>query len=534
MFGIDFYPTPPDVIETMMQGIDVTGLKILEPSAGSGNIVDWLKGAGAEVMACEIDMQLRRILSGKCELLEIDCMDLRSHHVSHINMVVMNPPFSKQEDHLLHLWEIAPAGCDFIMLCNASMVNNKWGKAREQITSLIDQFGSFQSLGKAFKTADRNTEVEIGLLRIKKPGENNDDEFDGFFMEDEREEETGEGIMSYNVVRDLVNRYVEAVRIYDKQIEVGVQMNKMISSFFGSGFGFQVKQGDEITTRNSFKKSLQLAGWKYIFEKLNMEKIATKSLKEDINKFVQNQYNVPFSMRNIYHMIDIVVGTTSSRIDKAINEVFDKVTSLSEGGSFDWKLKKDIPKTYPNRETWKTNSHYLLTKKFIVPSVSGYGYSYNGRLSFAYHSSGGNCEMINDLEKCLCYITGEDWDDIKLFTWNNYSNKQGNSKAGYECLPNTWYDDHHFFKYKMFKKGTMHIEFKDEDTWARFNQRVAKIKGYPLFEGRTQTDYQKKQTGRKTGTVKTTPVHEWVNKGKGVPVTDVLPDYGDEDFTLFE
>jgi len=28
----------------------------------------------------------------------------------------------------------------------------------------------------------------------------------------------------------------------------------------------------------------------------------------------------------------------------------------------------------------------------------------------------------------------------------------------------------------------MHFEFLDRELWARFNQRVAKIKGFPLYE----------------------------------------------------
>lgn len=39
-----------------------------------------------------------------------------------------------------------------------------------------------------------------------------------------------------------------------------------------------------------------------------------------------------------------------------------------------------------------------------------------------------------------------------------------------------------YFKIKGFKKGTMHFEFLDRELWARFNQRIAKIKGYPLYE----------------------------------------------------
>ena len=50
----DFYPTPEEVISTMMMGENIIGKVILEPSAGSGNIVRWLKNNGAgEVIACE-------------------------------------------------------------------------------------------------------------------------------------------------------------------------------------------------------------------------------------------------------------------------------------------------------------------------------------------------------------------------------------------------------------------------------------------------------------------------------------------------
>lgn len=54
-----------------------------------------------------------------------------------------------------------------------------------------------------------------------------------------------------------------------------------------------------------------------------------------------------------------------------------------------------------------------------------------------------------------------------------------------------------FFRVRKYKKGTIHFEFKDEKVWAAFNQRVAKLKGYPLPEKREQTKYQERQNGRK-------------------------------------
>ena len=40
MFNRDFYPTPEKVIEEMLKVSEVTNKIILEPSAGTGNIVD--------------------------------------------------------------------------------------------------------------------------------------------------------------------------------------------------------------------------------------------------------------------------------------------------------------------------------------------------------------------------------------------------------------------------------------------------------------------------------------------------------------
>ena len=62
MFNKDFYPTPNEVIEQMMFGIDIANNVFLEPSAGKGNIIDYLTERGAkEVLSCEINHDLAKI-----------------------------------------------------------------------------------------------------------------------------------------------------------------------------------------------------------------------------------------------------------------------------------------------------------------------------------------------------------------------------------------------------------------------------------------------------------------------------------------
>lgn len=66
MFGKDFYPTPKSVIEMMVGAVDVCNKIVLEPSAGKGNIVDYLKTNGAkDILTCEIEPNLAKIVSQK-------------------------------------------------------------------------------------------------------------------------------------------------------------------------------------------------------------------------------------------------------------------------------------------------------------------------------------------------------------------------------------------------------------------------------------------------------------------------------------
>lgn len=458
MFNPDFYPTPQEVIFSMLEGVTIENKTILEPSAGKGDIIDYLNYNGAkEVLFCEINQDLQKISQHKGKFLIDDFLKLESSQISHIDLIVMNPPFSADEKHISHAFNIAPAGCKIVALCNAQTVINPYSFSRKELKGNIDLYGSFQNLGDCFLNSERSTGVEIGLVILHKPGENYSTEFEGFFLEDEQEPE-GEGIMSYDIIRDLVNRYVESIKIFDRQLEEANRMNQLTSGYFSVNIGMNITDKEKPIKRADFKKEMQKSGWKFIFSKMNMQKFATRGLADDINNFVETQTQIPFTMRNIYKMLQIVIGTTEQRMDKAILEVFDRVTMHYHENRF-------------NVEGWKTNSHYLLNQKFIFPSlVDTDKWSWN-RL-YAKPSSYANFEKIEDLVKALCFITGDNYDNFESLNQFLRADKAEYGK---------WVE-WHYFKIKCFKKGTIHFEFLDREIWGRFNQRVAKIKGYPLYE----------------------------------------------------
>lgn len=463
----DFYPTPTDVINTMMLGEDILGKTILEPSAGSGNIVSWLKdnGAGA-VIACEKDETLQKLLAGKCELIADDFLSVTSDQVSHVDYIVMNPPFSDGVKHIKHAFDIAPTGCTVISLCNSSNLKCWYSSERQELYELVELYGCSECLGTVFDTAERKTNVDVSLIKLYKEGEA-EDEFAGYIFSDEEDslnKNETDGIVQYNIVRDMVNRYTSAVKLFDETMEAANKIND-VARFSDSKFDYVPIRFTTVDTngnavnisRQQYKKQLQKYYWRIIFNKLNMEKYATNGLREQINKFVEKQVNVPFTMHNIYQVINMVVQTTGQRMDKALLEAFDLICSFSAENS-------------TAGEKWKTNANYMINRKFIVPYMTDYDARYSTSNECMSLNYGGNLTRIDDVIKALCYITGTNYDnitDLRNFVYRN------NLSYG------TWYV-WSFFRIKGFKKGTMHFEFLDEDVWIKFNQQVAKQRGWVL------------------------------------------------------
>jgi predicted RNA methylase len=91
--GIDFFPTPKPVAARMvgMAGIE-PGQRVLEPSAGNGNIADAVRAAGAQPDVVEVSDALRQILEAKGHTLV--GRDFESYEPGAVyDRIVMNPPF---------------------------------------------------------------------------------------------------------------------------------------------------------------------------------------------------------------------------------------------------------------------------------------------------------------------------------------------------------------------------------------------------------------------------------------------------------
>lgn len=148
MFNQDFFPTPDTLIEKMLDGIDLKLVNnILEPSAGKGNIVDYIINKAnnirtyskvkLDIDCIEIDENLRHILKGKGyrvvhdNFLTYDTLKSYSH-------IIANFPFSDGDKYIRKaLNMLETSGGVLICLVNAETIRNPYSNLRKEIINIL-------------------------------------------------------------------------------------------------------------------------------------------------------------------------------------------------------------------------------------------------------------------------------------------------------------------------------------------------------------------------------------------------------------
>jgi len=94
-----FFPTPTSIAEEMVRQAGIsTGMRVLEPSAGSGSIADVIRGQcpGADLSVIEYNLTLQDLLKAKGHNLVGD--DFFSVDGQQWDRIVQNPPFENLQD----------------------------------------------------------------------------------------------------------------------------------------------------------------------------------------------------------------------------------------------------------------------------------------------------------------------------------------------------------------------------------------------------------------------------------------------------
>jgi hypothetical protein len=369
------------------------------------------------------------------------------------DIILMNPPFSNGDAHLLHAWEILENGAIACIL-NAETIRNRFTRNREALGSIIDSFGRVEFVGSAFLNAERRTGVETAIVWLDKKAARNrfTFNFDPVCSEDVQFDES-EGVAGGVALNDKIGAYLAT---YDKTKTAVLDYLKAreLVKFYGEHLVSRSRRSlSEIMNDadkkegikakyNTFVTDYKEQAWYEILRKVNIEKYLTSNVRRNFADWQKQQGGMDLNRQNIHALMMSLVNGKDEIMKQAAVEVFEYMTKH-------YKENRMIP------EGWKTNSMYMVNQKVIFPYAvekSWGGHTFNLRGSY----NGGT--DVRDIDKVMCWLSGKDYDSIVSI--EHAVQDKENFKAG----------ESEFFELKWFLKGTLHLKFKEKDLWARFNQ----------------------------------------------------------------
>jgi phospholipid N-methyltransferase len=170
-----YFPTPPAVVDRMLEEAELApGQKILEPSAGKGNIADAIRDAepGADLSVVEWSPGLNEILKLKGHnVVGSDFLE-HSAPAGGYDRILMNPPFEKRQDveHVRRAYDLlAPGGRVVAIMSEGPFFGSD--RTAEDFRDWLD--GSLatavQLPAGSFYSSENPTGVNTRLVVIDKP-----------------------------------------------------------------------------------------------------------------------------------------------------------------------------------------------------------------------------------------------------------------------------------------------------------------------------------------------------------------------------
>lgn len=115
------FVTPRDLAQTMYEMLDLKeDDRILEPSAGTGVLIDAIRHLGVHITACEINNDLAQDLFKRVDIVrQCDFLEMELGEVELFDAVIMNPPFKNGEDikHIKHALSMLKEGGQLVAIC---------------------------------------------------------------------------------------------------------------------------------------------------------------------------------------------------------------------------------------------------------------------------------------------------------------------------------------------------------------------------------------------------------------------------------
>lgn len=413
-----FYPTPKKLIRKMADKVQGNPINVLEPSAGRGDIIEFLKDRSRynynrnfnHISAIEIDQDLRATLRGK-NIKVIDSDFLTYAGPDKFDLIIANPPFDEGDKHLLKAIDIMYRG-EIVFLLNAETLRNPYSNIRKLLVKKLDELNAeIEYIENGFKFAERETAVEVALVYINVERNVEDDLFkniDDIAGKLKPKIETNHEVSNRRTIQELVAEYNQIVNIGIQTITDYYKNYKKIGGFIGlNKEADKYSHGDEnLTTKmqnqvNTMVIAVRKTFWRKTLNLKEVQSRMTASKQKEFEHALNLRCDMDFTERNIRQFVLNLIGGYTQTLTEAVLEIFDKFTIKHSysGGLYEDNIH------YFNG--WKTNNAFKVGKKVIIPMYGGYGSGpfndwYDGRWKLHYDTA----RSLRDIDIVMNYFDG--------------------------------------------------------------------------------------------------------------------------------
>lgn len=497
-FNEEFYPTPKSLLNKIFDGVDWKQVDtILEPSAGKGDIIEFIQNSeeahryhhNFEIDCIEKDPSLQAVLKQKGFRLVHD--DFFTFHTwKQYDLIVMNPPFSCGDKHLLNALKLQEDGGNVICILNAETLKNPYSVTRQALAlRLEDLHANVSYMQNEFVSAERKTSVEIAVVKVSIPKKERDSRIFSELRESKQ--------MSEQTVQEQTslaeNDYIKAaVKQFELETEAGIRLIReyqaMKPYMLRSLSGGNLAKNDSIlyltmdkynpcspeVTENEFLKVVRLKYWTSIFNDSRFTGHMTSNLLSEYRTQINTLADYDFSCFNIKTIQADIAKKLVKGVEECIVKLFDEL-------SFQYSYSDELGRNIHYYNGWKTNKAWVINKKVILPWMNAWG-RYNTSYDPASYEI---IEKLADIEKALDYLSGRSGNERCIHETLRKAKKAEQTKK----IPLK------YFTVTFYKKGTCHIEFTDLELLKKLNIFGSQQKGWlpPAYGKKSYSDMDEEE-----------------------------------------
>jgi len=470
----NFYPTPSKLAGRMIAKVKGNPAKILEPSAGKGDLIEYYTKAtdqhsryGLDISAIEIDNDLQATLRGN-RIKVIDSDFLAFAGMDKFDLIIANPPFDEGDLHLLKAIDIMYRG-QIVFLLNAETIRNPYTNTRKELVKKLSDLNAvFEYHEGAFKDAERPTGVEVVIVYINIERQVEDDLFAGATDRTSPVHPTIENdneITTRRAVDDLVAEYNQVINIGLETITAYFKNYRKIWKYIGLNNEpdkYQRDQDDNLTTKmqnqvNSMLIAVRTDFWRRTLDLPEVKKRLTESKRNEFEEQITKSCDLDFTASNIRQFILNLIGGYEKTITEAVLDIFDMFTKRHcfSDGLYDENVH------YFNG--WKTNKAFKVNRRVIIPIYGSFDKAFTDYRGWKLNYKAAS--TLNDIDTVMSYFDG----------MKDYYSMSRAIDAAFETGKTTRIKSD-YFTVNCYRKGTIHLTFNDEDILRRFNVVACKGK----------------------------------------------------------